>query len=67
MGFFQSYSITTDPKGIVLIINNINFVSNNENRHGAEIDQERLTEMFSNFGFEIRFHIDKTAQVTETL
>ncbi|XP_076086268.1 caspase-9-like [Mytilus galloprovincialis] len=63
-----SYNIRTDPKGIVLIINNINFVSNNENRHGAEIDQERLTEMFSNFGFDIRFHIDKTAQeIEETL
>lgn len=63
-----SYKIATDPRGIVLVINNINFVSNNENRHGAEIDQERLTEMFTNFGFEILVHIDKTAQeIEETL
>ncbi|CAC5404575.1 CASP9 [Mytilus coruscus] len=67
-GGLGSYNITTDPRGIVLIINNINFVSNNENRHGAEIDQERLTEMFTNFGFEILVHIDKTAQeIEETL
>ncbi|XP_052081366.1 caspase-2-like [Mytilus californianus] len=66
-GGLGSYNITTDPRGIVLIINNINFVSNNENRHGAEIDQEKLMEMFRDFGFEIRVHIDKTAQEIEEI
>lgn len=46
------YMMTTNPRGLVLIINNIKFVSNEE-RLGANHDENNLKVLFEEIGFKV--------------
>ncbi|KAI8488273.1 Casp10p [Branchiostoma belcheri] len=47
-----SYEMTSDPRGVAVIINNIRFEDMAE-RHGAERDTDRLREVFESIGFTV--------------
>ena len=44
--------MTSNPKGLMLIINNIKFVRHKE-RNGSLVDEENLTRTFHALGFQI--------------
>lgn len=55
----------TNPRGLVLIINNINF-HNNKHRPGSERDSDQLHNLFHNLGFNVDVRQNKTAFVSNS-
>ncbi|RZC33629.1 caspase Nc-like, partial [Asbolus verrucosus] len=55
------YITRSKNRGHVLIINNIKFSSGNEERHGAELDERNLRELFEKMGLKVVAYTDLTA------
>lgn len=45
--------MSRDPRGLCLIINNLDFQEKERNRYGGEFDQEMLFDLFSKLSFEV--------------
>ena len=58
--------MTSVPKGLMLIINNIEFYRH-EKREGSSVDEESLRRTFSSLGFEILVRSDLTSQVSNNV
>ncbi|NP_001129724.2 caspase 20, apoptosis-related cysteine peptidase isoform X1 [Danio rerio] len=56
----SQYKITQNPRGICVIINNVDFTSMGE-RRGSDEDQNYLAKVFRWLGFEVVAHRNKTA------
>lgn len=56
----SQYKITRNPRGICVIINNVDFTSMKE-RRGSDEDQKYLAKVFHWLGFEVVVHRNKTA------
>ncbi|XP_056314968.1 caspase-8-like [Danio aesculapii] len=56
----SQYKITQNPRGICVIINNVDFTSMKE-RRGSDEDQKYLAKVFRWLGFEVVTHRNKTA------
>ncbi|XP_046327020.2 caspase-3-like [Haliotis rufescens] len=64
----DQYRITSDPKGICVIINNENFTSGHTNRRGTSVDARRLERLFQTFSYEVELHKDRNAkEITDIL
>lgn len=59
----QAYKMSTIPRGLALIISNIQF-SDPElgHRYGGEVDEASLKNLFANFNYKVIFRSDLTAQ-----
>ncbi|XP_012269448.2 caspase-3 [Athalia rosae] len=55
------YDMRTEPRGLVLIINNISFPHREEGRQGAEHDEKNLKDLFLQMGFEVIPKRNKTS------
>uniref|UniRef100_A0A3B4BUX1 Caspase-8 n=3 Tax=Pygocentrus nattereri TaxID=42514 RepID=A0A3B4BUX1_PYGNA len=55
------YKMSSVPRGLCVIINNIVFEQQSDNRAGSEVDEKSLIEVFSWLGFTVEVHRDKTA------
>ena len=51
----------TDPRGLCLIINNVNFSNNLSTRKGSDVDADKLAELFQSF---LLFHVRQERDVT---
>lgn len=62
-----TYNTKGKHRGKVLIINNIKFLQEKQERKGAEIDEKNLRSLFRDMGFEVEAHRDlkKAAMVTK--
>ncbi|XP_043097678.1 caspase-8-like [Puntigrus tetrazona] len=56
----SEYKIERNPRGVCMIINNVEFATMSE-RRGSDKDQERLAKVFSWLGFTVEEHRNKTA------
>ncbi|XP_043989176.1 caspase-8-like isoform X2 [Gambusia affinis] len=65
----EFYSLTQDPRGLCVIINNEDFKGPKyKKRLGSKKDNENLSNLFKRFGFVPEIHEDLTAdKITETL
>ncbi|XP_010005640.1 PREDICTED: caspase-8-like [Chaetura pelagica] len=73
----EAYKMTSQPRGVCLILNNHNFakarktvleLKNMKDRNGTDVDAEALRRVFSNLHFEIAEYRDLTAeQIRETV
>ncbi|KAL7890636.1 hypothetical protein AOLI_G00001120 [Acnodon oligacanthus] len=57
----SEYKMSSVPRGLCVIINNMKFVRPFKDRNGSEVDEECLNEVFSWLGFTVEVHRDKTA------
>ncbi|PAV87312.1 hypothetical protein WR25_09423 [Diploscapter pachys] len=55
------YKNFSTPKGLVLIINNKEF-DQLETRYGTEVDEEKLKNLFEQFGYKVQILNDRTAK-----
>lgn len=61
-----NYKMTSEPRGICLIINNEHFYDNDQNeiqdlrRYGTDLDASRLKSLFEKLKFQIQFEYDLT-------
>lgn len=55
----------SNPRGLALIVNNIN-IQSEEERKGAENDEYRLQELLKQLHYQVEVHRDKTARVSCT-
>nr|XP_023029167.1 caspase-7-like isoform X2 [Leptinotarsa decemlineata] len=63
-----TYSTSGRKRGKALIINNIKFMKDKQERKGAEVDEKRMSEMFRKFGFEVKVYRNlKRAEMNEKL
>uniref|UniRef100_A0A336LMF0 CSON011090 protein n=1 Tax=Culicoides sonorensis TaxID=179676 RepID=A0A336LMF0_CULSO len=53
----KTYEMMKKQRGVLFLINNINFKSNSH-RNGAEVDKERLLALFSQLGFQLFYYED---------
>uniref|UniRef100_V5G4Y4 Caspase-1 n=1 Tax=Anoplophora glabripennis TaxID=217634 RepID=V5G4Y4_ANOGL len=62
-----TYNTKGKNRGNVLIINNIKFLQEKQERKGAELDEKNLRTMFKDMGFNVETHKDlkKAAMVTK--
>ncbi|XP_067686113.1 caspase-3-like [Haliotis asinina] len=64
----EQYRISSNPKGICVIINNEKFTSRHTTRHGTNIDADKLERLFKYFKYKVERHNDCSAkQITEIL
>ncbi|KAL6456027.1 hypothetical protein MHYP_G00358780 [Metynnis hypsauchen] len=63
----REYKMSSVPRGLCVIINNIVFKQQSHNRTGSEVDEKSLTEVFSWLGFTLEVHRDKTSQQMKDL
>ncbi|XP_036425750.1 caspase-8-like isoform X2 [Colossoma macropomum] len=56
------YKMSSVPRGLCLIINNIKFDPPFKDRKGSDVDEESLKEVFCWLGFTVEVHRDKTAE-----
>lgn len=45
--------MSRDPRGLCLIINNLEFHDKTKNRYGGEFDEQKLTDLFIDLSFEV--------------
>ena len=64
----KRYKMTSSPKGICLIINNVNFRESRKDmkkgygdRDGSEVDEKNLKEVFKWLGFDVKIYRNKKA------
>lgn len=57
------YAMSSKPRGLVLIINNVKFRTQGT-RHGTQHDKKNLEDLFTQMGFRIVFHENLTAEVS---
>ncbi|XP_067229756.1 caspase-8-like [Chanodichthys erythropterus] len=62
----SQYKIAQIPRGVCVIINNVNFTTMSE-RRGSDEDQKYLTKVFRWLGFEVVEHRNKTAAEMKNL
>ncbi|KAK7155025.1 hypothetical protein R3I93_009848 [Phoxinus phoxinus] len=62
----SQYKIARIPRGVCVIINNVNFTSMKE-RSGSDEDQKSLAKVFRWLGFEVVVHRNKTAAEMKNL
>ena len=55
------YRMDTDPRGLCLIVNNVNFSNNLSTRSGSDVDADKLAELFQSF---LLFHVRQERDVT---
>ncbi|KAI5620315.1 hypothetical protein C0J50_20148, partial [Silurus asotus] len=56
------YKMSSRPRGVCLIINNMDFGDPNMYRHGSDMDEDALNKVFVWLGFTVEVHKDKTAE-----
>lgn len=65
---FQSYRMTSSPRGLALVISNVTFnscaVPELDPRKGGEVDDEVLRKVFTELDYSVTVQRDLTAQVT---
>lgn len=54
----------SNPRGLLLIINNRNFRGGLSNRDGTDVDCDKLKTLFMSFGFGVDIRNNLTAQVS---
>lgn len=60
----QKYPMRSKPRGLVLLITNINYKYSDEvPRSSAALDEQNLKELFQQMGFQVISHFDLTGQV----
>ncbi|XP_036425747.1 caspase-8-like [Colossoma macropomum] len=63
----SEYKMSSVPRGLCVIINNIVFKQQSCNRIGSEDDEESLEKVFRWLGFTVEVHRDQTAQQMKDL
>ncbi|MCI4386252.1 hypothetical protein PGIGA_G00060150 [Pangasianodon gigas] len=58
----HEYKMSSEPRGVCLIISNMTFGSPLEYRHGSEMDEESLKEVFEWLGLTVEVHRNQTAE-----
>ncbi|XP_076837682.1 caspase-7-like [Brachyhypopomus gauderio] len=58
----EEYTMSSEPRGVCVIINNENFPEHEHYRHGSKKDADHLERVFKLLGFKIEVHKDLTAQ-----
>lgn len=70
LSHFQSYQMTSSPRGFALVITNVTFDScaapDLDPRKGGEVDDEVLRKVLTELDYLVTVHRDLTAQVTKT-
>ncbi|MCJ8729927.1 hypothetical protein PDJAM_G00111730 [Pangasius djambal] len=61
------YKMSSKPRGLCVIINNVNFDPPLKDRYGAHSDEESLKEVFQWLGFSLREHKNQTAEQMKDL
>uniref|UniRef100_A0A1I8AQ48 CASPASE_P20 domain-containing protein n=1 Tax=Steinernema glaseri TaxID=37863 RepID=A0A1I8AQ48_9BILA len=61
----EEYPMSSEDKGRVLIINNMNFEDKEDPREGSEIDEQELRELFESFKFRVNVEKNLTAEDME--
>ncbi|KAL7826173.1 hypothetical protein SRHO_G00339110 [Serrasalmus rhombeus] len=61
------YEMSSVPRGLCVIINNMKFDPPFKYRNGSEVDEESLNKVFSWLGFTVEVHRDKTAEQMKEL
>jgi len=59
---FQVYNISGKPRGVVLILSNVDFPGKNYRKNG-EKDVELMEELWEDMGCDVHVHQDKTKNV----
>lgn len=54
----------SNPRGMVLLITNIDYVSSDRKRESAKLDHKNLIELFKQMGLEVIERINLTADVS---
>lgn len=62
----QAYKLISRPKGLALILSNVNFSSETdlEFRSGGDVDCVALDTLFGQLGYQVILRHDRTAQVS---
>ncbi|XP_077535208.1 uncharacterized protein LOC144147054 isoform X3 [Haemaphysalis longicornis] len=55
------YSMTRNPRGRCIILNNVHFDSHSESREGSELDVDRMHALFTQFHFEVTIESNLSA------
>ncbi|XP_076848741.1 caspase 20, apoptosis-related cysteine peptidase isoform X2 [Brachyhypopomus gauderio] len=63
----SEYKISSTPRGLCVIINNVNFNPVFSDRKGSDVDEASLTEVFTWLGFSVKVHRDQSAQQMKTV
>lgn len=64
----DSYRMSSDPRGLAVIINNKNFTGRMKRREGTDLDAENLYRLFKGLCFDVRLFTDLTgAKMLSTL
>ncbi|KAI5099418.1 caspase-8-like [Silurus meridionalis] len=58
----SEYKMSSRPRGVCVIINNMNFGDPDMYRHGSDMDKDALSNVFDWLGFTVEVHKDKTAE-----
>lgn len=59
------YSVTSSPRGLALIINNVEFDNDMyDYRKGGEVDSDNLEQLFTQLGFKVEKHLNMTRNAT---
>ncbi|XP_053095675.1 uncharacterized protein LOC113524415 isoform X2 [Pangasianodon hypophthalmus] len=58
----HEYKMSSEPRGVCLIISNMTFDSPLRYRHGSDKDEESLKEVFEWLGFTVEVHRNQTAE-----
>ncbi|KAF4086517.1 hypothetical protein AMELA_G00107210 [Ameiurus melas] len=61
------YKMSSEPRGVCLIINNMDFHSPHQKRNGSEKDEESLVKVFKWLGFTEEVHRNQTAEQMKTI
>ncbi|XP_063074169.1 caspase-10-like [Engraulis encrasicolus] len=56
----ERYKMNHSPRGICVIINNVDFVKKEKKRHGSDKDADALKNVFTWLGFTVESHKNKT-------
>ena len=62
VGDIARYPMRSNPRGIVIIVNNVNF-ENSSNRTGSTVDEKNLNQLFTEMGFYVIVRRDLTGKV----
>ncbi|XP_076837671.1 caspase-7-like [Brachyhypopomus gauderio] len=58
----EEYAMSSEPRGVCVIINNENFTNPENNRQGSRKDAVALEEVFRFLGFKVNMHKDLSAE-----
>lgn len=58
----EVYPMQRKPRGLCIIINNVDFLGSTSRREGSEKDSQRMKSLFTALHFDVRVHTNQSAQ-----